>query len=182
MLVIRLARTGRKKYPTYRLVAADSRRPTTGKFVSLLGHYNPHTKEFSLKKDEVQQYLKNGAQPSDAVIKLLQQEKLDLPEWVQPKVRPERKPKKEPIAKPEPKAEAPAESKEVPEAADEGEERVAQAAADNAAEVTDEAQESAELTETAADNEQQAAASAEASKAAAEAATGPKDEKEPQAS
>lgn len=82
MLVIRLARTGRAKYPTYRIVAAESARAATGKFVSVLGHYNPHTKELVIKSDEVKQYLSNGAQPSNTVIKLLQREKVELPKWV----------------------------------------------------------------------------------------------------
>jgi small subunit ribosomal protein S16 len=82
MLVIRLARTGRNKYPTYRIVAAESSRAATGKFVSVLGNYNPHTKELVLKKDEIMGYIKNGAQPSNTVVKLLQREKLELPAWV----------------------------------------------------------------------------------------------------
>jgi len=82
MLAIRLARTGRKKYPTYRIVAAESSRATTGKFVAILGHYNPHTKELIIKKDETLKHLSHGAQPSNAVIKLLQREKIDLPKWV----------------------------------------------------------------------------------------------------
>ena len=72
MLSIRLARTGRNKYPTYRIVAAESARAATGKFVAVLGHYNPHTKELVIKKEEASHYLNNGAQPSNSVIKLLQ--------------------------------------------------------------------------------------------------------------
>lgn len=82
MLAIRLARTGRNKYPTYRIVAAESARATTGKFVAILGHYNPHTKELVIKKEETVKYLSHGAQPSNSVIKLLQREKLELPKWV----------------------------------------------------------------------------------------------------
>lgn len=87
MLVIRLSRTGRNKYPTYRIVAADSKRAATGKFVMILGHYNPHTKELVIKHDETVKYLSNGAQPSNAVIKLLKQNKIDVPEWVVLKTR-----------------------------------------------------------------------------------------------
>src|SRR5689334_240505 len=94
MLVIRLTRTGRKKYPTYRIVAADSKRAATGKFVVVLGNYNPHTKELVIKKEETVKYLENGAQPSNAVIKLLKQEKVKLPDWVELKTR-NRAPKKE---------------------------------------------------------------------------------------
>ena len=94
MLVIRLARTGRNKYPTYRIVAADSKRAATGKFVMILGHYNPHTKELVIKREETAKYISSGAQPSNAVIKLMKQEKIDLPEWVVLKTR-NRKAKKE---------------------------------------------------------------------------------------
>lgn len=168
MLVIRLARTGRKKYPTYRVVVADSRRPATGKFVDNLGHYNPHTKDVVLNKEEVAKHLKNGAQPSDSVIKLLQREKVDLPKWVALKERAPRPPKKEPAPSAD-KPPAPDKEAEAP-AAPEGKERVAQAAAANAAEVDTPAQDSAELTETAADGEQQAEAAAKGQKAATDAA------------
>lgn len=87
MLVIRLSRTGRNKYPTYRIVAADSKRAATGKFVMILGHYNPHTKELVIKKEETVKYLSTGAQPSNAVIKLLKQDKIDVPEWAVLKTR-----------------------------------------------------------------------------------------------
>jgi small subunit ribosomal protein S16 len=104
MLVIRLARGGRHKYPTYRIVAAESTRAATGKFVEILGHYNPHTKELAIKKDETVARLNNGAQPSNTVVKLLQQEKIEVPAWVKLKTK-NSKPKKEPVVK-EPKAEA----------------------------------------------------------------------------
>lgn len=87
MLVIRLARTGRAKYPTYRIVAAESARAATGKFVSVLGHYNPHTKVLVMKTEEIKQHLSNGAQPSNTVVKLLQREKVELPAWVQLKTK-----------------------------------------------------------------------------------------------
>jgi small subunit ribosomal protein S16 len=87
LLVIRLARTGRAKYPTYRIVAAESARAATGKFVAILGHYNPHTKELVIKKDEVKTYLGNGAQPSNTVVKLLMREKVELPKWVSLKTK-----------------------------------------------------------------------------------------------
>lgn len=87
MLVIRLARTGRNKYATYRIVAADSKRAATGKFVSVLGHYNPHTKQLVINKEEVSQRISQGAQPSNTVAKLLQREKVELPDWVQVKTK-----------------------------------------------------------------------------------------------
>ena len=87
MLVIRLARAGRAKYPTYRIVAAEAARTATGKFVAVLGHYNPHTKELVIKHDEVAKRLANGAQPSNTVVKLLMREKIELPSWVKLKTK-----------------------------------------------------------------------------------------------
>jgi len=81
MLVIRLARQGRTKYPVYRLVAADKRRAATSKFVAILGHYNPHTKEIVLNKEKIEMYLGNGAQASDRVLRLLTAEGVKLPAW-----------------------------------------------------------------------------------------------------
>lgn len=87
MLVIRLARTGRAKYPTYRIVAAESARTATGKFVAILGHYNPHTKDIVIKREEIAKHLSNGAQPSNTVVKLLNREKVELPAWVKLKTK-----------------------------------------------------------------------------------------------
>lgn len=96
LLVLRLARTGRNKYATYRIVAAESKRAATGKFVSVLGHYNPHTKNLVIDKDEVKARLSQGAQPSNTVVKLLMKEKIELPDWVKVKTK---APKAEPEAK-----------------------------------------------------------------------------------
>lgn len=87
MLVIRLARTGRAKYPTYRIVAAEAARTATGKFVAILGHYNPHTKDLVIKREEIAKHLGNGAQPSNTVVKLLMREKVELPAWVKLKTK-----------------------------------------------------------------------------------------------
>lgn len=81
MVVIRLARVGRHKHPIYRIVAADKRRAATGKFLAILGTYNPHTKSIELKKDELVTYLQNGAQASDRVLRLLISQKIELPKW-----------------------------------------------------------------------------------------------------
>ncbi len=78
-----MQRTGRKGHPMYRVVVQDShRQPTSGRVVASLGSYNPHTKETTLNKEKAATFLKNGAQPSDRVIKLLQNEKVELPSWV----------------------------------------------------------------------------------------------------
>ncbi len=83
MLVIRLQRTGRKGHAQFRVVVQDSRRtPTSGRIVAALGSYNPHNKEVILDKEKAALYLKNGAQPSDRVVRLLQAEKVALPAWV----------------------------------------------------------------------------------------------------
>lgn len=83
MLAIRMQRTGRKGYPTYRVIVQDShRQPTSGRIVANLGSYNPHTKESTLDKEKATTFLKNGAQPSDRVVKLLLSEKVELPSWV----------------------------------------------------------------------------------------------------
>jgi len=72
-VVIRLMRAGAKKRPFYRLVAADSRRQRDGRFLEILGHYNPISQPFELvvQKDKVQAWLDQGAQPSTQVASLL---------------------------------------------------------------------------------------------------------------
>ena len=83
MLVIRLQRTGRKKVAHFRIVVQDSRRtPTSGKIVAHLGHFNPHTKEIKIDKEQAVKYLSFGAQPSDRVVKILKDQKIKLPSWV----------------------------------------------------------------------------------------------------
>jgi len=96
MVVIRLARHGRHKYPTYRIVAADKRRAATSKFLDILGTYNPHTKELTLKKEQIAAYLKNGAQASDRVLRLLQSQDVELPKWAKTHDR-NKSPKSEPV-------------------------------------------------------------------------------------
>jgi small subunit ribosomal protein S16 len=83
MLVIRMQRTGRKGHAQFRVVVQDSRRtPTSGRIVASLGHFNPHTKQVVLDKEKAQNYLNNGAQPSDRVARLLKAEGVKLPSWV----------------------------------------------------------------------------------------------------
>jgi small subunit ribosomal protein S16 len=84
MLAIRLQRQGRKGYPVYRVVVQESQlAPTSGRVVAYVGSYNPHTKENSLKIDVIEKYLSNGAQPSPRVVKLLVENKVKLPSWVE---------------------------------------------------------------------------------------------------
>ena len=83
MLAIRMQRTGRKGYPTYRVIVQEAhRQPTSGKVVANIGNYNPHTKEVNVDKERAKFYLKNGAQPSDRVVYVFESEKISLPEWV----------------------------------------------------------------------------------------------------
>lgn len=83
MLSIRMKRMGRKGHPTYRVVVQDSRwAPSSGRFVAQLGSYDPHTKTATLVKEKAELYLKNGAQPSERVVKLLTSEGVKMPSWV----------------------------------------------------------------------------------------------------
>ncbi|HIJ78241.1 MAG: 30S ribosomal protein S16 [Desulfobulbaceae bacterium] len=70
---IRLTRMGRKKHPFYRIVVADSQSPRDGKFLEVVGTYDPcqNPALVSLKQDRVQAWLDKGAQPSDTVKSLL---------------------------------------------------------------------------------------------------------------
>jgi small subunit ribosomal protein S16 len=72
---IRLRRIGKKGHPFYRIVAADSRRARDGRFLEVLGHYNPVAKpaEITLFEDRLATWLDNGAQTSDTVGSLLTQ-------------------------------------------------------------------------------------------------------------
>ncbi|MBW6440509.1 30S ribosomal protein S16 [Patescibacteria group bacterium] len=71
MLRIRLSRVGKKNTAQFRITLADVRRSPTGKFIEILGHYNPHTKEKVFKKDRVEYWISKGAQPSTTVNNLL---------------------------------------------------------------------------------------------------------------
>jgi small subunit ribosomal protein S16 len=70
---IRLRRTGAKKQPSYRVVAADSRAPRDGKFIEVLGWYNPRTDPptVQVREERVLHWLKQGARPTETVQELL---------------------------------------------------------------------------------------------------------------
>jgi small subunit ribosomal protein S16 len=70
---IRLRRTGSSKRPAYRVVVADSRSPRDGRFIEIIGHYNPLTRPPTVKIDrtKAEGWIKKGAQPSNTVKKLL---------------------------------------------------------------------------------------------------------------
>jgi small subunit ribosomal protein S16 len=73
MVRLRLARFGAKDQPTYRIVAADSRAPRDGKVLEYLGSYNPRTDPPTMKLDSerAMRRLRNGAQPSEAVERIM---------------------------------------------------------------------------------------------------------------
>ena len=70
---LRLMRMGKKKQPTYRVVAADSRSPRNGRFIEIVGTYEPRAEpsRISIDGDKALAWLRNGAQPTETVEKLL---------------------------------------------------------------------------------------------------------------
>jgi small subunit ribosomal protein S16 len=68
-----LARVGSKKNPVYRVVVADSRSPRDGRFIEIIGRYNPQTDPSTIDLDEVKvkDWMSKGAQPTDSVRRLL---------------------------------------------------------------------------------------------------------------
>ena len=70
---LRLMRMGKKKQPTYRVVAADGRSPRDGRFIEILGTYEPRAEPSVVKidNDKAVQWLSKGAQPTETVQKLL---------------------------------------------------------------------------------------------------------------
>ncbi|MGH2996345.1 MAG: 30S ribosomal protein S16 [Gaiellaceae bacterium] len=70
---IRLARVGSKKNPIYRVVVADARSPRDGRFIEIVGRYNPQTNPstIDLDADKIKDWIAKGAQPTDSVRRLL---------------------------------------------------------------------------------------------------------------
>ena len=70
---IRLRRTGTTRKPAYRVVVADSRAPRDGRFIEIIGHYNPVTQPPTVKidRDRASAWISKGAQPSNTVKKLI---------------------------------------------------------------------------------------------------------------
>ncbi|MEW6155503.1 MAG: 30S ribosomal protein S16 [Actinomycetota bacterium] len=71
---LRLVRMGKKKQPTYRLVAADARSPRDGRFIEIVGTYDPRVEPSAVKvdNDKAVGWLRQGAQPTDRARKLLE--------------------------------------------------------------------------------------------------------------
>jgi small subunit ribosomal protein S16 len=70
---IRLARVGSKKNPIYRVVVADGRSPRDGRFIEIVGRYNPQTDPSTIDLDQakIDEWISKGAQPSDSVKRLI---------------------------------------------------------------------------------------------------------------
>jgi len=115
---LRLARLGSKKRPVYRIVAAENTAPRDGKFIEVIGTYNPllpkgNDGRFSVKIDRAEFWMGNGARPSDRVARIFEKLGVPMPASVKPKsldklkLVTERKPGKHaPAPAPEPKVEA----------------------------------------------------------------------------
>jgi small subunit ribosomal protein S16 len=73
VLAIRLARVGARKQPHYRVVVIEKERARNGRFVEVVGTYNPRTNPagIDLKQDRIQYWISKGAQPSDTVQRLI---------------------------------------------------------------------------------------------------------------
>ena len=77
MLMIRLARIGKKKRPFYRIVVTEKTRPRNGRFVEIVGTYDPLKKPagIEMQEERVKYWLSKGAQPSDTVRSFLRNRK-----------------------------------------------------------------------------------------------------------
>ena len=71
---LRLMRVGKTKQPSYRVVAADSRSPRDDRFIEIVGQYNPRSEPsvVTIDNDKALKWLRNGAQPTERVQKLLE--------------------------------------------------------------------------------------------------------------
>lgn len=117
MVRIRLRREGKRKQPFYRVVVADSRSPRDGRFVEIIGQYNPMTNpsEITLDTDKALDWLRRGAKPSASVTALLKRTGI-WSTFVADKGPAPKKVKKHPKGPPPPKVKA--EPAPAPEAAE----------------------------------------------------------------
>jgi len=112
MLTMRFLRAGRKNQAFFRIVLTESSKPPKSGFIKILGWYNPHSKENSLKKEEILSWLDKGAKPSNSLAKLFKEAGMKhkqinfIPDTKKaPKEKDESKPKEKPAGE-EAKAEA----------------------------------------------------------------------------
>lgn len=128
MLVIRLSRQGRKNLQMFKIVVQEKTKSPKSNFVEILGSYNPadEANAINIKKDRVEHYLKNGAQPSDTMARLLKKAGIDNMEKFikqythqvnEEKLKAEQEAKEAAEAEAKAKAEAEAAEKEAAEAA-----------------------------------------------------------------
>ena len=75
MVVPRMSRQGSKKRPFYRIVAADKRRARDGRFIDLIGTFDPRTKAFAIDNERYDHWVKVGAQPSETLASLVRRHK-----------------------------------------------------------------------------------------------------------
>lgn len=92
MLRIRFTRTGKRNQPYFRIVIAEHWRKIKGKYIEILGHYNPRSKEINLKKDRIKYWLSVGAQASPTIHNLLVNNKIIK----KPKIKASKTKKKKP--------------------------------------------------------------------------------------
>ena len=113
MLMIRLQRTGKRGQAYFRVVILEHTSRVKGKYLELLGNYNPHQKEFKVKKDRIEYWISKGAQISPTVNNLMVNYKV----WDKPKVqswKPKRKEKVAEAAKATPTATPPVSAEPTP--------------------------------------------------------------------
>ncbi|OIP80879.1 30S ribosomal protein S16 [Candidatus Peregrinibacteria bacterium CG22_combo_CG10-13_8_21_14_all_44_10] len=125
MLRIRLTRTGKTNRPSYRIVVAEHTSPIKGKFIEVLGFYNPieNPKQLEFKEDRIKYWISVGAQPTDTVASLLKSKGMaDMDKYIAPrdKKRKGKGPEEEapttpPASSPPAATPAPAEDKHVEE-------------------------------------------------------------------
>lgn len=107
MVRIRLRRVGKPKQPHYRVVVADARSPRDGRFIQIIGQYNPLTEPstITIDNDKALAWLRKGAQPSEQVKSLLKRTGI-WSEYVKDKGPPPKPPKRKKTAPPASKVEA----------------------------------------------------------------------------
>jgi small subunit ribosomal protein S16 len=79
-VVIRLRREGAKNRPYYRVIVADKRSPRDGKFIEMIGNYDPRKtgENYEINLDRVDYWVKNGAQPSETVASMIRKARKKL--------------------------------------------------------------------------------------------------------
>jgi len=95
MLKIRLTRTGKRNKSQFRIVVAEGARAVKGKFIEVLGFFDPHTKEKSFKKERILYWISNGAKLSDTVHNMLISAGIIKGKKIRIKVKPRKKEEKE---------------------------------------------------------------------------------------